>query len=118
MAEAQHVILVEPLLNPGAEAQVVGRVHRIGQTQKTYVHSFVTRNTVEENVYQLNRERAANVDVSTIAGTKVDAAKEDQNFSARWHNYFTHTVAFSNPKFPQLEPFCVHKAHSRRTGHD
>lgn len=82
-AEAQHIILVEPLLNPATEAQVVGRVHRIGQTQKTYVHSFVTRNTVEENVFQLNRERAANVDSSAMAGRKGDATKEDQKFSAR-----------------------------------
>ena len=77
------MILVEPLVNPGVEAQVVGRVHRIGQTRKTFVHSFVTKDTVEENVYRLNRERAANVDASTFAGTSKAAAKEDQKFSIR-----------------------------------
>lgn len=77
------MVLVEPLVNPGVEAQVVGRVHRIGQTKKTFVHSFVTRDTVEENVYRLNRERAANTDPSIIAGTSKAAAKEDQKFSIR-----------------------------------
>lgn len=41
LLEAQHVILVEPLLNPAAEAQAVGRVHRIGQEKPTLVHRFL-----------------------------------------------------------------------------
>lgn len=41
LLEAQHVILVEPLLNPAAEAQAVGRVHRIGQEKRTLVHRFI-----------------------------------------------------------------------------
>lgn len=40
-AEAQHVILTEPLLDPAVEAQAVGRVHRIGQTKPTFVHRSV-----------------------------------------------------------------------------
>lgn len=41
LLEAQHVILVEPLLNPAAEAQAISRVHRVGQTRKTLVHRFL-----------------------------------------------------------------------------
>ena len=41
LVEAQHVIMIEPLLNPAAEAQAVNRVHRIGQTRETCVHRFV-----------------------------------------------------------------------------
>lgn len=37
-AEAQHVVLAEPLLDPAVEAQAVGRVDRIGQTRATHVH--------------------------------------------------------------------------------
>lgn len=57
LLEAQHVILVEPLLNPAAEAQAVSRVHRIGQEHKTLVHRFIVKNTVEESIYKLNRSR-------------------------------------------------------------
>ncbi|EFJ18575.1 hypothetical protein SELMODRAFT_444519 [Selaginella moellendorffii] len=41
LIEAQHVILVEPLLNPAVEAQAINRVHRIGQRLKTLVHRFI-----------------------------------------------------------------------------
>ena len=36
------MILTEPLLDPAVEAQAVGRVHRIGQTQPTYVHRYTS----------------------------------------------------------------------------
>uniref|UniRef100_A0A6T6KYI4 RING-type domain-containing protein n=1 Tax=Rhodosorus marinus TaxID=101924 RepID=A0A6T6KYI4_9RHOD len=58
IVEATHVILVEPQMNPAAEAQAVGRVHRIGQNQKTTVHHFVVENTIEEKIVDIERQRA------------------------------------------------------------
>ncbi|CAI0457309.1 unnamed protein product [Linum tenue] len=57
LLEAQHVVLVEPLLNPAAEAQAISRVHRIGQEKRTLVHRFIVKNTVEESIHKLNRSR-------------------------------------------------------------
>ncbi|XP_076948485.1 uncharacterized protein LOC143620741 [Bidens hawaiensis] len=67
LLEAQHVILVEPLLNPAAEAQAIGRVHRIGQINKTLVHRFIVKDTVEESLYKLNKSRVGG---SFISGNK------------------------------------------------
>uniref|UniRef100_A0A1D1XWD7 E3 ubiquitin-protein ligase SHPRH n=1 Tax=Anthurium amnicola TaxID=1678845 RepID=A0A1D1XWD7_9ARAE len=64
--EAQHVILVEPLLNPAAEAQAINRVHRIGQEKKTFVHRFIVETTVERSIYNLNRCR----NVNSVIGAK------------------------------------------------
>ncbi|XP_019456201.1 PREDICTED: E3 ubiquitin-protein ligase SHPRH isoform X2 [Lupinus angustifolius] len=58
LLEAQHVVLVEPLLNPAAEAQAISRVHRIGQKHKTLIHRFIVKDTVEESIYKLNRNRS------------------------------------------------------------
>jgi len=46
LLEAQHVVLVEPLLNPAAEAQAISRVHRIGQKNKTLIHRFIVSTVV------------------------------------------------------------------------
>ena len=64
LTEAQHVVLVEPVLDPGSEAQAIGRVDRTGQTRPTHVHRFVVDATIEERVHQLGRERAAAMDMS------------------------------------------------------
>lgn len=58
LTEAQHVVLLEPVLDPGLEAQAIKRVDRIGQTHPTCVHRFIIRDTVEENVYKFSTERA------------------------------------------------------------
>ena len=51
LIEATHVFLVEPILNPDDEMQAVGRIHRIGQERLTFVHRFITKKTIEENLY-------------------------------------------------------------------
>ena len=57
LVEATHVFLVEPLLNPSAEAQAIARVDRIGQNQPTTVHRFIVQNTVEKRIHQFNQLR-------------------------------------------------------------
>jgi E3 ubiquitin-protein ligase SHPRH len=58
LTEAQHVLLLEPVLDPGLEAQAIKRVDRIGQTRATCVHRFMIRGTIEENIYKFSQKRA------------------------------------------------------------
>ncbi|XP_024025293.1 E3 ubiquitin-protein ligase SHPRH isoform X2 [Morus notabilis] len=74
LLEAQHVVLVEPLLNPAAEAQAISRVHRIGQQNRTLVHRFIVKDTVEESIYKLNRSR------NTTAFISGNTKNQDQPF--------------------------------------
>ncbi|KAL0019181.1 hypothetical protein WJX77_000293 [Trebouxia sp. C0004] len=83
LTEAQHVILTEPLVDPSVEAQAVGRVHRIGQTQPTYVHRFVIEATVEENVQRLSGQRAAATDPSAAVGSRVKQVGQRELLTVR-----------------------------------
>ncbi|KAK9844145.1 hypothetical protein WJX81_005910 [Elliptochloris bilobata] len=73
LTEAQHVVLVEPLLDPAVEAQALGRINRIGQTRDTWVHRFVVSASVEENVHRLCAARAVAMDLSSTALRRSEA---------------------------------------------
>ena len=55
LVEAQHVMLVEPLIERAVEAQAIGRIHRMSQTRETTVHRFVVRDTIEETIFGLRK---------------------------------------------------------------
>ena len=51
--EANHVVLVEPMLSDAVEQQAISRVHRIGQTRPTFVHRYLVRDTVEGSIHDV-----------------------------------------------------------------
>ena len=57
LQQAQHVIFVEPILDPGEEAQAIGRIDRMGQSKNTFIHKFLIRSSVEENVERINEQK-------------------------------------------------------------
>jgi len=60
IVEANHVYMVEPLLNCGLDMQAVCRINRIGQKQKTFVHRYLIAGTVEVNIDKIRMERQSN----------------------------------------------------------
>ena len=83
LTEAQHVVLVEPVLDPGSEAQAIGRVDRIGQHRETHVHRFLVDATIDERVPQLGRERAAAMDMRAAAGRSRGGSLDKGGLSVR-----------------------------------
>merc|ERR1712087_947369 len=64
LIQSTHVFLLEPSLNEAIEAQAIDRVHRVGQTKRTFVHRYFVKGTVEENILRrrylkLRRQKAA-----------------------------------------------------------
>ena len=54
---ANHVFLIDPWWNPAVEMQAAQRVHRIGQCKKVYVTRFITRDTIEERMLELQQKK-------------------------------------------------------------
>jgi len=60
LTEANHCFMLEPILNHSLDAQAINRIHRIGQTSKTYIYRYIMRDTVEEKIDAMRVEREAN----------------------------------------------------------
>jgi len=79
LTKADYVFLLDPWWNPAAEAQAVDRAHRIGQENKVFTYKFITKNTVEEKILALqkNKIRLANDLITTEESFVKNLSKED-----------------------------------------
>ena len=57
LTRADYVFLLDPWWNPAIEAQAVDRAHRIGQQNTVFTYKFITRNTVEEKILALQKNK-------------------------------------------------------------
>ena len=74
LTHADLVILLEPFLSPGDEAQAANRVHRIGQTRAVRCVTYFVRGTVEERLLAFRTRQAAFGGGGDGAGDGMDAA--------------------------------------------
>ncbi len=54
---ATYVLIIDPWWNPFVEQQAIDRTHRIGQTKNVNVYKFITKNTVEEKILNLQKTK-------------------------------------------------------------
>mmetsp|Transcript_26016 Transcript_26016/g.60387 ORF Transcript_26016/g.60387 Transcript_26016/m.60387 type:complete len:147 (-) Transcript_26016:57-497(-) len=87
LVEATHVFMVEPLLNCGLDSQAINRIHRIGQTSKTYVHRYLIQDTIEMKIDKIRMERQEDQLEDSILESKrkhdVSAGGIDGGFSEK-----------------------------------
>ncbi len=79
LTAADYVIIFDPWWNPAVEAQAIDRSHRIGQTRKVFVYRLMVKDTIEEKMLTLQRQKRELVDkliTSEAKGFK-DLSKED-----------------------------------------
>jgi superfamily II DNA or RNA helicase len=58
LTAADYVFLLDPWWNPQAEAQAIARAHRIGQQKKVIALKFITKESIEEKILQLQANKA------------------------------------------------------------
>lgn len=54
---ANHVIILEPFWNPYVEKQAQDRVHRISQVREVFIHRLLVKNTVEDRIMELQKQK-------------------------------------------------------------
>jgi SNF2 family DNA or RNA helicase len=57
LTAADYVFLLDPWWNPAVEAQAVDRAYRIGQKNTVFTYKFITKNTVEEKILNLQKNK-------------------------------------------------------------
>ncbi|MCU0448874.1 MAG: SNF2 family helicase [Bernardetiaceae bacterium] len=57
LTAADYVFLLDPWWNPAVEAQATDRAHRIGQTNQVMIYKFISQNTVEEKILDLQKKK-------------------------------------------------------------
>ncbi|MGB1121530.1 MAG: DEAD/DEAH box helicase, partial [Saprospiraceae bacterium] len=58
LTAADYVFLTDPWWNPAAEQQAIARAHRIGQTKNVMATRFITKDTIEEKILQLQQQKS------------------------------------------------------------
>jgi len=77
LTSAENVLILDPLWNPSVENQAIDRAYRIGQENEVNVYRFITRNSVEEKIRDLQDKKRKlsgllNAEVSIGSLTKAE----------------------------------------------
>lgn len=57
LTAAEYVFLIDPWWNPAAEQQAIARAHRIGQHKNVTAIRFITKDTIEEKILELQKKK-------------------------------------------------------------
>lgn len=76
---ADVVILYDLWWNPAVENQAMDRAHRIGQENSVQVFRLITRNTIEERIFELQQKKKDLFDsIVSSAQTFLTELSEDE----------------------------------------
>lgn len=57
LTAAEYVFLIDPWWNPAPEQQAIARAHRIGQHKNVTAIRFITKDTIEEKIIELQKKK-------------------------------------------------------------
>jgi superfamily II DNA or RNA helicase len=59
LTAADYIFIMDPWWNSAAESQAIDRSHRIGQTNPVFCYRLIARNTIEERILELQKQKSA-----------------------------------------------------------
>jgi len=82
LTAADYVFILDPWWNPAVESQAIDRAHRIGQDKKVFAYRFVSSESIEERIADLQESKRKLAD-SIVAGSDSllrDMTREDLEY--------------------------------------
>ena len=58
LTAADYVFIIDPWWNPASEMQALSRSHRIGQDKNVMVYRFISTETIEEKIRNLQESKS------------------------------------------------------------
>jgi SNF2 family DNA or RNA helicase len=77
LTEADYVFIIDPWWNPAAENQAISRSHRIGQENKVFAYRFITTESIEERIMDLQRQKSELADIFVNSNNPLSKISED-----------------------------------------
>lgn len=71
---ANHVIFIDLWWNPAIEAQAVDRVHRIGQKKHVHITRIVIRDSVQDRMMEIQREKQDTADFALLGAKALNSS--------------------------------------------
>ncbi len=78
LTSADYVFIIDPWWNPAAENQAISRAHRIGQDKHVFVYRFITENSIEEKIQQLQNRKSSLVDKFINSNNPIKAISKEE----------------------------------------
>lgn len=79
LVAASHVVIMDPFWNPFIEDQAMDRAHRFGQTRTVYVYRIYIKQTVEDRILTLQKEKKDLVNAALDEGEISKMSRLDRN---------------------------------------
>lgn len=62
LTQANYIFILDPWWNPSQEAQAIDRSHRLGQEKTVFSYKMISKNTIEEKVQKLQKNKTHLID--------------------------------------------------------
>lgn len=77
LTEADYVFIIDPWWNPAAESQAISRSHRIGQENRVFAYRFITTESIEERILELQRQKSELADIFVNSNNPLSKISEE-----------------------------------------
>lgn len=78
LTKADYVLLCDPWWTPAAEWQAISRAHRIGQTKPVVALSFITQESIEERIVDLQERKEMLINAMAEMGNPMVRLNSDE----------------------------------------